>query len=310
MPSPDQRPPSETAPDVARRLSRRARGAWTAAIFVSVVLALAYGTLGQAQLKQTTALFVGLPVLLGLLTAHLTHARSLFGQVVRTNILFLAVTAPLLGEGSICLLMAAPLFIAISLGVAWIYFRLSRRSRYTHTSAMLLLPLALGAAEKHTDVRQPALQAVVTKTVVQAPAAALVRAMQTTSPIARNTSAFLGLGFPLPSAYDNDGQRARIDFRMADRDVGSWMLDVTKTPMGVHFSVREDTSKIGTWIALQDSRAEVRTANDGTVFIEQVTRFRTRLAPHDYFEPFERWAMAEAHQLAANSWVEATRNQP
>jgi hypothetical protein len=98
---------------------------------------------------------LSLPVVLALLVVNLARSRSLAGAVIRADIVFLLILAPAFGEGSICLIMASPLFLAVSLiGVA--LFKLTRGAT---TAAIAVLPLRLGfplptAYDHHGDAAE------------------------------------------------------------------------------------------------------------------------------------------------------------
>jgi hypothetical protein len=95
------------------------------------------------------------PVLLGAFTVYLLPpARRSIGQALIAPwlplLVFVAGTAILLIEGSICIAIALPIFLALaSLGglLGWLVLRVVAPSRST-VGAVLLLPLVLGAFER------------------------------------------------------------------------------------------------------------------------------------------------------------------
>jgi uncharacterized protein YndB with AHSA1/START domain len=95
------------------------------------------------------------PLLLGAFTVYLLPpSRRTFGQVLIAPwlplLVFVAGTAILLIEGSICIAMALPIFLALaSLGgvLGWLVLRVVAPSRST-VGAALLLPLVFGAFER------------------------------------------------------------------------------------------------------------------------------------------------------------------
>ena len=95
------------------------------------------------------------PLLLGAFTVYLLPpARRTFGQALIAPwlplLVFVAGTAILLIEGSICIAMALPVFLMFaSLGgvLGWLVLRVVTPSRST-VGAVLLLPLAFGAFER------------------------------------------------------------------------------------------------------------------------------------------------------------------
>ena len=99
-------------PRMAERISARQ---WTLAF---VILALGAGHLGYRlsvahRLEQTAALFIGLPMIIGMLLALTPRAKSVTGMICKTMTIALVMSGLVLGEGFICILMAAPLFYLV-----------------------------------------------------------------------------------------------------------------------------------------------------------------------------------------------------
>jgi hypothetical protein len=140
------------------RLPRSLRVVLLAALAITGVSALAMQLLTVGRLRDTTAFFVGLPVLLGVLTIQLTRTSSPLGVAMQSSVIFLAIVAPVLGEGSICLLMAAPLFLGVVALIAFVavmireLFRVARGAtaicRDLFCFAWILLPVAWGWVER------------------------------------------------------------------------------------------------------------------------------------------------------------------
>ncbi len=289
---------------VARRYSGRVRASLTTLLVTSCALAAAYRLLVAGRLEQTSALFLGLPLLLGLLVVQLTRARSVYGEVVRANFVFLAIVAPLLGEGSVCLLMAAPLFLGASLLVTLVAVALANhvmRSRL----AIVFVPLLWGVAERHAGVLQPEPVVVRTEHRVEGDLAAWRAAVRSAAPVAESTDWFLSLGFPLPVAYAVEGDRVRVDFSPSEGTTGSWTMAREETEDGVRFAMERDSTKVAHWMEVVAHRVAVRPAAGGGVEIVQETEFVPRLSPQWYFVPMQRSALARAQSLALRCWSAA-----
>jgi hypothetical protein len=284
-------------PRPSDRLGRGWRATATVLLLGSAATAIGYRLLVLGHLEQTSALFVGLPLLLGLLTAHLTHARSPYGRVLRADILFLAVVAPLLGEGSVCLLMAAPIWIGVTIFGVAIYDAVKHRA----VLGVALLPLAAGLAEHRAAGTHPVPMDVTTRTAVAGTASAWVDVVSKGVTPAPNHSRFLALGFPLPLAYRWNGDDGTIAFSRSEGVSGSWQVHRDLIVDGVRFTVIRDTTKVAHWMSVQTS--EIRVESSGAeVVIVQTTRFVPLLSPGWYFDPAERFAIREAHRLAIESW--------
>ena len=84
----------------------------------SVVLVLAillafYYVLRNNELDSTAALYVGLPLLLALGTCLTPNAKSVTGAAMKILTIGLLLSAPVLNEGYICIILAAPILYSV-----------------------------------------------------------------------------------------------------------------------------------------------------------------------------------------------------
>jgi hypothetical protein len=289
---------------VARRLDPGMRAVLTAFLLASAVGALAYFGLERGHLARSSALFLGLPMLIGLTMIHAFRARTDTGRAMQGNVIFLAVVAPLLGEASLCILMAMPLFLAVTLVVGVTVRSLSRSTRgYGRVHLWLLaLPLGLGIAEEHILTPRP----VVIETVIERPGdlASWRDAVRTpASPSTRDTWWTL-VGFPVPTDYTDLGDdRVRVDFTPVEGWDGHWVVRSHASPEGVRFLMERDTTKLARWIDVESSSVDVLPGADGMVRVRQVTVATPLLGPHVWFDWLMGHALRDAHVTAADTWA-------
>ena len=110
-------------------LSRRGRNAYIALIIAIAVSSIAYRLIVRGHLEQTALLFIGIPTLLGILTALSSPPKTATGATVRVTVLALLLSGPLLGEGFICILMATPLFLLVAVTSGFVADRETRKNR-------------------------------------------------------------------------------------------------------------------------------------------------------------------------------------
>jgi len=91
--------------------------------------AFLYRLLRHMHLGQSSAMFLGVPAVLAILVALTPKTKTVTGGIVKSITLALLIIAPVLGEGYLCILFAAPLFyivgIVIGLLVDWLRARRS-----------------------------------------------------------------------------------------------------------------------------------------------------------------------------------------
>ena len=169
------------------RSNARTRAQWT---LVGVIVALsvgaaAYRLLKWQRLDETAALFVGLPAILAIALALTPRAKSATGMVMEGLTIALLLSGPLLVEGFVCVLMAAPLFYAVGAGVGWAMKqrrakarapppRTAEAARFARRSSPLLFALSLEGVHPALELpRDVSVTAV--KRVAAAPAAVEAR---------------------------------------------------------------------------------------------------------------------------------------
>jgi len=148
----------------------------TVALTVAVV---AYRLLSGIGLSQTGAFFVGLPALLAVTVALSPKAKTVTGMTFKAVTFGLLLSGVLLGEGFVCIVMAAPLFYLVSLPVAAaIQNRREREGPPNRLYGLVLVPVALLSLEGVFDATTlPVRNRVAATAVVRAGAAEVETAL-------------------------------------------------------------------------------------------------------------------------------------
>jgi len=272
-------------------------------VFTAVSLAVAaavYRLASYGQLDQTAALFIGLPAILAIGLTLTPKAKSATGMAVKGLTIGLILSAILLGEGVICILMAAPLFygiaLAIGLGVDAARRRERRRSE-GKVYSVLLIPLVLMSLEGVTPLTSfpDAGSAIASQSVTATPAA--VEAALAATPRFDRTSppAFLGLGFPLPLAAAGSGltvgDRRTIWFTAKNGTRAALVLEVVqRDPAHVRFRAVSDQTAIARWLGWRDADVTWQRISVDRTRVTWTLTYRRRLSPAWYFGPFEQYA--------------------
>ncbi len=94
---------------IEEKHSTRAQKSLALLIFTLAAARLAYGLLVGNGLRETAALFIGLPALIAIIIALTPQAKSATGMVFKGMTIALLMSGILLQEGFVCILMASPL---------------------------------------------------------------------------------------------------------------------------------------------------------------------------------------------------------
>ncbi|GAA2852299.1 hypothetical protein GCM10010517_09970 [Streptosporangium fragile] len=300
-PEPETGPEPGPGPDARDR--RRARRSLAAVLLALFAALLAYRVLHAGHLEQTALFYVGIPAVIAITVVLTARPRTVTGLVMAAVTIGLALAGPLLGEGIVCLVFAAPLFYLVGLliGVAADF---ARRRGTGALLAPLVLLTAIGGGEMAAPPRDGAV------TVVRAASGAQVeRALAAAPRFGPVESPFLRLGFPAPVLGEGTGLEVgalrEITFTPR-RSLGigavpeprSMTLRVTeRSPGRVTFSVVRDTT-VARWLELKEAEFAW---GDGRLALTM--RYRRTFDPGWYFGPLQRYAVGEAAGYLAGTFA-------
>jgi hypothetical protein len=261
--------------------------------------AVLYKFLMHESLGHTSAMFLGIPAVLGILIALTPKAKTVTGGIVKGITLAMLIVAPLLGEGYLCILMASPLFYLVGCGIgAVIDSRRMNRGATVGCIALVLLPMCLeGVVPRLTWNRA---QSVEVTRIVDAPADAVEAALAQSPDVHAELPVFLRIGFPRPlEAYGQGldaGAMRTIHFAGAEGDPpGDLVMRVAERRPGyVRFETVSDGSKLTQWLRWDSSEVKWTAMDAAHTRVMWRVHFERQLDPAWYFGPWERFAVHEA----------------
>lgn len=300
-----RRPESAEPDDSLDDEGAATRARW---ILVSIIIALATGSvvyrlLVANRLEQTSALFIGLPAILAILVAMTGKSKSATGMIMNVMTLALLMSGILLGEGFICIVMAAPLFYLVAFAIGSIIDHSKRRGEESKRMlSMMMLPFLLLSVEGvHDKLSFPRAETVVAESIVEGNAAAVEEALSQTPRFDKPLPAYLRLGFPRPvetsGAGLDPGDWRRVRFAGGEGKPGDLVLEVVEHERGsVRFRVISDKSHISHWLDWREAEVRWTKIDEAHTMVRWSLRYDRRLDPAWYFAPWERYA---AHAAAS-----------
>jgi hypothetical protein len=285
---------------------------WRLIVLVVALTAasILYRVLTHADLTHSAAMFLGVPAVLAILLALTPKAKSLTGGVVKGITLFLLMVAPLLGEGYLCILVAAPIFYGVGIAVALFGEAALRRERRKSTLscvAVLLLPMCLeGVAPQWSFPREQVVEA---RRVVDAPVREVEAALGESPNLLTPLPAWLKAGFPRPlAAYGGGlelGATRTIHFAGAEGDPPGDLVSRVgeRRAHYVRMDTVSDSTKLTQWLLWQSSEVEWRAVDPQHTEVTWRVNFIRQLDPAWYFIPWERFTVGQAanYMIAANA---------
>ena len=277
---------------------------WLLIIVAAAAASLYYRLLTSNQLEQTSALFIGIPALIAAICVMTPKPESATGTAVKSVTLFIGISGILLGEGFICILMAAPLFYL----VAVIIGELRDRKRGQMLSCVAIL-LAIPMSSEGT---RPALsfareEVVSAERVIPASPQQVETALSSPPRLNGELPFYLRLGFPRPVGVTATGTAPgdiyRIHFAGGEGKPGDLVLQVAEHRAGqVSFRAVSDTSHVAHWLKWEQSTVEWEQVDSSHTRVRWTLRYRRLLDPAWYFRPWERYAV---HLAAAQMITDA-----
>ncbi|MBW8746629.1 MAG: hypothetical protein JF584_03585 [Acidobacteria bacterium] len=271
---------------------------------VAIVAACALGgaiyhRLWRWGLGTTSAMFIGLPVVLAILLALTPKAKSAKGATVKGIAIVLLAAAPLAGEGYLCILFASPLFFLVGLAIAaGVDAERRDQGRLRAWAWLALLPMALEGVTPTLSF--PRNESVTSVRIVRGSPADVKRELGAGLRPETPLPLFLRIGFPRPLAVQGTGlavdDMRRIHFSGAESDgPGDLVLRVAKSGPGyLRFERVSDDSHLRQWMAWEVSEVRWREVSPGRTEVRWTIQFARRLDPAWYFGLWERFAVKQA----------------
>ena len=297
--------PPPPMPEPVARFGSQYLIALTLAVAIGSVL---YRIFTRERLGHSAALFIGIPATLAILLALTPRAKTATGGIVRGITFALLIIAPLLGEGYLCILIAAPLFYLVGILIGAIVDWSQRKRSTTVTClAVFLLPMCLEGITPQLSFNRA--QTVEAQAIVNASAAAVAEALAQSPDLQTSLPKPLRVGFPRPISACGTGlalgDLRTIHFTGAEGDPpGDLVMRIVESRPGyIRFETISDSTKLTQWIRWTSSEVTLRPLDSTHTAVTWRIHFDRELDPTWYFTPWERMAVkqAAAYLIVANA---------
>jgi hypothetical protein len=267
---------------------------------VGIILALTavgvfYRIFALNGLAQSSALFIGLPAILAIILTLTPQATSATGVIMKSTTVALLMSGPILGEGFICIIMAAPLFYLVGAVIGLMTDHRRRKEKSPTVPIVILFPILLASLEGTTPSLSFPRQEEITVTRIVNGSPADVERVLAQQPVFDKTLPLFIRKFPRPVWTSGDGLTVgsvrTIHFVGGEGKPGDLTMRVTKRePSSVTFTAESDTSHIVHWLTWRASHVTWRAAGTGRTEVTWRLVYDRGLDPTWYFGPWERYA--------------------
>ena len=266
------------------------------AISIGIVF---YLVLERNGLKDTAALYVGLPILLALILALTEKSGTTAMSCVKATTIFLLLSIPVLQEGFICVAMAAPILISLAALMGYLFEKAkdAYQQRATlRTSAPIILLGLLALEGTHEALTFDRFNEVQASRITVATAEQIESWLERT-PNFTHPAPMVTRIFPGPVAVQgrglNIGAKRSIDL-VYNKHVffnahsGSTEFEVVEHgPTHVRFRLTKDTSYIANYLRWRYSEVSWQTLDNGKTRVIWRLGYERKLDPIWYFGPLQ-----------------------
>jgi hypothetical protein len=269
---------------------------WPLIFLVGAIAAgcLMYRILVMRRLEQTSLLFVGIPTVLAIIIACTPRTKTVIGGVVKATALFLLLSAPLLGEGFICIVMASPVFFGVAVLIGALVELIRKHSAIYCLALISLLPMSFEGSRPWLSLNRE--ETATAARVVQASPREIESALRLSPRTDLPIPLFFRMGFPQPTEAHGSGLQPgalrTIHFAGGEGRPGDVVLQVVESGPGhARFNVVSDHSKIAHWLAWEFADVRWQALDARQTRVEWTLGYKRLLDPAWYFRPWERYVV-------------------
>lgn len=263
------------------------------AIYAGIVLY--HYTLKRYNLSDSGLLYIGLPALLAILVLQIP-SKSITGRLLIGLTLVLLLAVPVLREGTVCVIMSAPLMYAVVAAIGLLFDWVAQYWNRTNASILvtcLAVVLSMeGVTEATTFNRN---EIVVTSRIIDGTPAEVMSRFTVDPTIPTELPRLFDIGFPRPYAFKRDGDEIGSHFSLffiKNEKISAVTFELAEaTPDRLVFTMVEDKSRVSRWMSWQKTAFTFRPTQDGRTEVICAISFWRRLDPVWYFGPIERYAV-------------------
>lgn len=248
------------------------------------------------RLNASAAFYIGLPALIAVLIIMTNPSDNPIGATMKGITLMLVLSVPLLQEGFICVLIAAPLFYAVGAAVAYLYVQIRNKNKdSTLQSSALLIMLVASMEGMHEDLTVERFNLVEVEKVIAAPAHAVAAQLQQPVQLQNKSLSLLSL-FPFPEIeHEGDTQRMHFVYNKHiwfNAVVGDVNVQVTERGDNfIHSEVVSDNSYLKNYMDWKTSRVEWQAIDANHTKVKWSIGYDRKLDPAWYFGPIEAYTV-------------------
>lgn len=276
------------------------------AILLSAFTGIVIGYLRKKGLDGSALLYIGIPTIIGLIFATTSSATSVVGSTLKAITFIILISGPLLQEGFICMIMAAPILYIVGALAAWPFDHYRKKKECEQDASrlnMFILPALLltMSMEGVTDYTTFNRHNVIEHTqIIEGSVSEVKDKLGTNRTIPSPDSLFTKL-FPRPDVINAQGLSVG-DKHWMDVSYFKWVywnekrgsthFEVTEHHPGyVKFKPSSDNSYLNSYLDWGDVTVFFQPLADNRTSVTWQINFIRKIDPAWYVQPLQRYAV-------------------
>ncbi len=281
----------------------------TAGLIGIGITGLTFQLLRYQSLHSSALFYIAIPLLLAYVFINTMPSKSHTGKILKGTTIVLLLSGPILQEGFICIVMAAPLFYIVG-GIigAVLDYRVRKGKTKIHSSFLLSIMLVMSLEGTHPMFTFDRFNTVVVKKVVNASVSEVKSQLNRPIDLGNQVPTYLKL-FPFPSSKDFKGNQVgdvnTLNFIYKkhvffNSVIGDLKYQITSTGKNyIESRVISDHSYVNTYLNWQSSKVSWNKIDSNHTEVVWEIDYERKLDPAWYFGTLEKYTVT----LMANTLI-------
>jgi len=283
------------------------------AIVLSAFTGIVIGAMRSAGLGGSALLYIGVPTFIALAFASTSKSKSVLGATLKAITFIILISGPILQEGFICMIMAAPILYIAGALVAWPidHYRKKKNNASKLNSFVLPSLLVLMSLEGVIDETSfDRINTIEHTQVIDASVNQIKTRMANSRKINPSDSVF-GKLFPQPDKINADGisvgDRHWTDISYLkwiywNEKRGKTLFEVAEHRDNfIRFKPVSDNSYLNSYLTWKESSVFLKTVSAEQTQVTWRIRFQRDIDPAWYVQPLQRYAVSIVAQQMVES---------
>lgn len=258
--------------------------------------------LTHANFHESSVFYIGLPLLLAYMFISSNPSTSATGASLKGITIVLLLSGPILQEGFICIIMAAPLFYIVG-GTIGLFIDYSRKKKHSklHASPLLLIVALLSLEGTHPYLTVDRNSTVRIEQIVPASEESIQQQLNQPLSLGKDVPAFLKI-FPFPTSQQHIstelGDQNTLHFVYYkhfyfNEKIGDLTYQITgKGSNYIESTVVSDDSYVSTYLDWKSSKVSWQAIDKKNTKVTWEISYKRKLDPSWYFGTLEHYTVS------------------